>query len=209
MSADLNRQAGRWCVLGVAGFVGFAILGAFVRTMPTLSLDEAFLGESKALAWRLTECGYWQTLLPVAIVVLVAGVIWRRWLVRCIFSVASLLVSWQAADLFQRLYHRPRPEHWLMKHETAFSYPSSHVVISVAFYGLWVYFLLRSNLPPVVRQVGALLLLLLALGIAWSRLALGAHHVSDVIGSLLLGVSVVALGFALCDRLGLAVTRLE
>jgi membrane-associated phospholipid phosphatase len=209
MSTDLNRQAARWLALGVVSLAGFAILGEVVRTMRTLSLDEAFLGQSTAVAWRFTECGYWQALLPVAIVVLLAGVIWRRWLLCCIFSVASLLVSWQCADLFQRLYRRPRPEHWLIKHETAFSYPSSHVVIAVAFYGLWAYLLLRSDLSPVVRRVGALLLLLLGLGIAWSRLALGAHHVTDVIGSLFLGMSVVALGFALCGRLGLGVTGLE
>ena len=48
-----------------------------------------------------------------------------------------------------------------------------------------------------VRTVVAPLLALWACGIIWSRLALGAHYVTDLIGGVLLGTTALALATAI------------
>jgi undecaprenyl-diphosphatase len=132
------------------------------------------------------------------------GLIKREWLVRAIVPIPLTIVAWQLADFFQRHYHRARPAHWFVKHEHAFSYPSSHAAIAIAFYALWGVMLWRSELPARTRAVGAACLAVLTIGIIWSRLALGAHYVTDVLGGALLAAGVTLLALGLLAAFGIS-----
>ncbi len=87
----------------------------------------------------------------------------------------------------------------MVKHEVTFSYPSSHAAIAIGFYGLWAAPLYFSDLPKPVRAIGGLLLAILAAAIRWSRLALGAHYLTDIAGGVLLGLTAAALCAAFCN----------
>jgi undecaprenyl-diphosphatase len=87
------------------------------------------------------------------------------------------------------LFARPRPLHWLVHHESGFSYPSGHAVTAVVFYGGLAALVASSSLPAGIRRIVALALIGWGVGIAWSRVALGAHNASDVLGGLLFGVT--------------------
>jgi undecaprenyl-diphosphatase len=63
----------------------------------------------------------------------------------------------------------------------------------MGFYGLLALMIFASDLPKTTRNVAGSLPVLLALGICWSRLALGAHYVTDLLGGTLLGMVVACL----------------
>jgi undecaprenyl-diphosphatase len=84
----------------------------------------------------------------------------------------------------------------VVRHEMAFSYPSSHAAISFGFYGLWAAIVWRSEFSRSARIVVPLLLLALVLGTCWSRLALGAHYLTDVIGGALLACALLSAAMA-------------
>jgi undecaprenyl-diphosphatase len=149
------------------------------------------------IAWWLTWSCYVDVLVPVAIVLLVVA--WRvpAWRSRIILSVVVLLLCWRGADFFQHVFSRPRQLDWVVKHETSFSYPSSHATIATGFYAFWALMLAGSELPRTIRRVASSLLVLLALAICWARLALGAHYVTDLIGGALLGVAIVSVALAI------------
>jgi membrane-associated phospholipid phosphatase len=156
----------------------------------------AIQGHSALVAWWLTWSCYVYVLVPIAVALL--AIAWRvpSWRARSIFSAIVLLLCWQGADFFQHYFMRPRRLDWVVKHETAFSYPSSHAAIAVGFYLLWAGMLYASELPPRPRTIAAGSLLVLAVAICWSRLALGAHYLTDVAGGALLAAALVAAAFA-------------
>jgi membrane-associated phospholipid phosphatase len=71
----------------------------------------------------------------------------------------------------------------------------------VLVYWLWAWFIWNSDLPQRVRVVVAPLLVLWGCGVIWSRLALGAHYVTDLIGGMLLAATALALASAIRDLL--------
>jgi membrane-associated phospholipid phosphatase len=184
----------------VIAFVLFLELGFYVKAhgepLGFVTWEQALLNHSTLIAWWLTWACYPYVLVPLAIVL--AIVAWRvpAWRERIVFSLVLLVVCWQGADLFQHLFARPRPMHWVVKHETAFSYPSSHAAIATGFYGLWAALIAASALPRALRVTAAWLIFALALGICWSRLALGAHYVTDLLGGALLAIAAVAAASA-------------
>ena len=187
----------RYRLIAVAAvpFALFLILGHAVDRAPDpgwlMFAEIQWVGAGAAVAWPLTWLGWIDVLAPLSILLLLAAGRWRAWRSRNIFAVMSLLVAWQAAAVFQRVFARPRRLDWIVKHEMTFSYPSSHAAVTTAFYLLLALFIARSTLPG--RAWIASLLALLGVAIMWSRLALGAHYLTDIIGGILLGATVVTV----------------
>lgn len=129
-----------------------------------------------------------------AIVLAVRVPAWRG---RVLFSVLTTLVTWQVSDFLKELFHRPRPEYWYLIHEPSYAYPSGHAMFALLVYGLWSWFVWNSDLPRGVRLVLSPLLALWALGVIWSRLALGAHWPTDLAGGLLLGTTALSIASAI------------
>ncbi|MEO6990307.1 MAG: phosphatase PAP2 family protein, partial [Candidatus Baltobacteraceae bacterium] len=178
-------------------------LGAVVSSRPPsvvdLSLAGFFFGQATPVALGLTRAGLFPTYVALCILSLVFGAFYRAWLPRAIIAIVALVVAWQVSDLFKFAFHRPRMDHWLGVHETSYSYASGHAVLALTFWGIWVYYLRSSGLAPRVRVVLGSAIALLVLGIGWSRLALGAHYASDVLGGYALGGAFVCCAVAV-DR---------
>ena len=110
------------------------------------------------------------------------------------------------AELLHRVtaasFDRPRPA-WqsAAHHLSSPSYPSGHVTGAAALVGATLVTIKmltrRANLRRLWYVVGALLVIL----IAYDRLALGRHYVTDVIGALLLGGGTVLIGLVLYSPL--------
>ena len=190
----------RYIVIAVVVFACFVALGmAVVRNGEPPALfawQESLVNHSTLIAWWLTWSCYIYVLAPIAAVLLIVAWLAPAWRARIIFSVVMLLLCWRGADFFQHFFARPRPLDWVVKHETSYSYPSSHTTIAIGFYALWALMLYRSELPLGVCRVAAFLLALFAIAICWARLALGAHYVTDLVGGALLAVALVSATLA-------------
>jgi membrane-associated phospholipid phosphatase len=159
--------------------------------------ERLLLDHSTLVAWWLAWSCYLYVMIPIAVGLLIVAWFAPTWRVRILFSIAMLLLCWRGADLFQHLFARPRRLDWVVKHEAAFSYPSTHAAIATGFYALWAAMLYASELPRWVRGVSASLLAILAIAICWSRLALGAHYLTDLAGGALLALAIVSAALAI------------
>lgn len=100
-------------------------------------------------------------------------------------------------QLGKRTFDRARPLQVAYYPETGYSFPSGHSATAMAMYGLLSYWFIRG-----VRRhrwlIGAgAACLILAVG--FSRIYLGVHFLSDVLGGYLLGICWIILGIVLTE----------
>ncbi len=204
MTATKPRSGGRPAVvrflaIALVAAILYAGLGLAVSHVPPFGIDplaRPLAGHAQKLAYILTESCYWYVLLAYGIAGIVLAVFSPRWRPRVIYTIPTMLVTWQLSDFLKNLFRRPRPDYWVLIHEPTYSYSSGHAMFALVVYGLWAWFVWNSDLPRPLRLVLAPLLALWAGGIVWSRLALGAHYPTDLIGGVLLGTTTLALAAA-------------
>ncbi|HEV3086419.1 MAG TPA: phosphatase PAP2 family protein [Candidatus Elarobacter sp.] len=201
-------RAFRYFALAVISGTLYALLGNHVSHLPPHGIDlagRALAGQAPRLALIFTASCWWPTLLTFAIVAIVVAVRYPAWRERVIFAIPTTLVTWQISDALKNVFHRPRPGYWILIHEPSFAYSSGHAMFAVLVYWLWAWFMWNSGLPYRVRIVVAPLLALWGCGVIWSRLALGAHYATDLIGGVLLAVTALSLASAIREALRLRV----
>jgi len=173
-------------------------LGYVIKEHPLLKID---LVGSRALAvyrpsWLtaamrfITDLGYFKTgsiVIIIAAAVLAANKYYRLALLILLSTAAAL---W--ADIFKYIFARPRPNVELLGfnpiHASGWSYPSGHATFSAAVYGFMIIIIIlkvKSNKKYFIAALPTLLLI----AILFSRVYLGAHFFTDVIGGLFLGLA--------------------
>ncbi|MCS0636960.1 phosphatase PAP2 family protein [Streptomyces sp. LP05-1] len=147
--------------------------------------------------------------------------VWDPWTLRALVAGAVVWLWWQGERLLavwaagvmaagavvqqvlKALVGRERP-HWPDPVDTAHfaAYPSGHAMTAVVGCGLLLWLLARHGRGPGSRawRVAAVLSALSAAGVGLTRLYLGVHWPSDVLGGWLLGALVLAAGISWYER---------
>ncbi|GAC1307567.1 MAG: hypothetical protein NVS2B3_16780 [Vulcanimicrobiaceae bacterium] len=154
-----------------------------------------------AFALFLTRAARYPTYVTICALALGFGIVRRAYLRPASLLVATVLAAWLASDAFKALFRRARPEYFYSIHETSGSYASGHATLALACYGFIAYVAWHSSLDLRYKRVVAIAAGIWTLGIGWSRLALGAHYPSDLLGGYLLAIGVLAVSTAAYDRI--------
>ena len=152
------------------------------------------LFRSAAMTWfmlALTELGspivLWIICVGSALIALARGN--RRLAVTLMLAIAGTgLLSF----ILKTTIGHARPTDALIAAREA-SFPSGHMLSGAVVYGLFASLLLNSGVRRTARAMGTALLLLLVVGIGISRVYLGVHWPSDLLGSLALAMVCLAL----------------
>ncbi len=90
--------------------------------------------------------------------------------------------------LMKHMFLRARPSFPLhLVSEDSYSFPSGHAFISLVFYGLLMYFVIRHEYTLRAKILTCLASGLFIFAVGFSRLYLGVHWPSDVLGSWAIG----------------------
>ena len=112
----------------------------------------------------------------------------RRDLVGAVLAGALPLAGWGMGSALKAVVDRPRPD-WAVVVEDGAGYPSNHALTSWLLWVCVAYVLARHHpLRARFAAAGAVP----AVAVACSRVGLGVHHASDLVGSWLLGLAVLA-----------------
>ncbi len=125
------------------------------------------------------------------LVLVVSLVCWyRKYLSEALWLIInSALIAGVGNYLIKFAFQRPRPSVPHLVTETHFSFPSGHAMGSMLFYGTLIVVLpiLISN--PRLRLAAQFLLGLLILLVGISRIYVGVHYPTDILGGYLLGAA--------------------
>jgi membrane-associated phospholipid phosphatase len=211
MMPPAHLRVMRPLAIALVAAVLYAALGAAVSHVPPHGIDlagRALAGQAQHLALLFTRSCLWYSLLVLGAVAIGVAIRFPAWRPRVVYATATTLITWQVSDALKNAFRRPRPDYWRLIHEPTFSYSSGHAMFAVLVFWLWAWFIWNSGLPRGVRTVAAVLFALWGCGVIWSRLALGAHYVSDLAGGVLLAVTALgiasAIGALVRDRRGRA-----
>lgn len=196
-----GKTARMWPTLGSACALLLAALTAAVYRAPEVlaPVDAAALAAGQPLQTyagvqvflAITALGGGVGIIAVAIGFGYLARLSTAQVIRLTFTLTTVAV---ACRVVKALTERARPEAVLwLEPLSAFSFPSAHAASALALYGF-----IAAHLYARSRSfVLASLPLLIALLVGASRVVLGAHHVSDVIGGFLLAGAVLSAAFLL------------
>jgi undecaprenyl-diphosphatase len=178
-----------------AGIVGTLLLYVLAWAYPTFPGDEGALMRFQALrtGW-LDETAIWfanlgliSVFMPGAVALMACLAIARRY-ADIVMVFGGLAVIGVGSGL-KILVDRPRPEYQIIEPmEAGLSFPSGHSLLAVILGGVLVYLVGQWVRPLFLRRVIQAALILVVIGMGASRVYLGVHWPSDVIGSYVLGM---------------------
>ena len=105
----------------------------------------------------------------------------------------NLVIITGLNQLLKRILHRPRPTEYRIIQETGYSFPSGHSMISMAFYGYLIYLIYKNVKNKYIKWISISLLSILICLIGISRIYLGVHYTSDVLGGFLISISYLVI----------------
>ena len=108
-----------------------------------------------------------------------------------IFS--NLVIVTILNQLLKGILQRPRPTEYRIIEETGYSFPSGHSMISMAFYGYLIYLIYKYVKNKYIKCISIAVLSLLICTIGISRIYLGVHYTSDVLGGFLISISYLVI----------------
>ena len=98
------------------------------------------------------------------------------------------------------MIQRPRPSGFNIINESGYSFPSGHSMVSTAFYGFIIYLVYKNVKNKWLKITLMISLFLLIIMICISRIYLGVHYASDVIGGFCISVSYLMIFIMIVPR---------
>ena len=187
----LGVLLGLGVLTAIAGIVVRAWAPGFdVQTMQVIASHRD--STVTTIAGIVSDAGSFALLAPLS----VAFLLLRRWK-RPADDIALLVIAAGSAVLpivVKLIVARPRPTFEQLNALKSLSFPSEHTTQAAAIY-LTIAILLSRGLDRGWRALAIVLAIVIAVGVAWSRVYLGVHYPTDVAAGLLLGWSWALLVF--------------
>lgn len=195
----------KWIILGLT--LLFVILTVLVKTnlietfdnyfynLVTIKVNDTFTNIYKVI----TFLGSTEFIVSLCVFFLVLFIILKKkniGLAICGVLIISTLVN----NLIKIIVMRERPEVLAFVTEHSYSFPSGHTMASVSMYGFLLYLVLRSNLNQKIRILLSSILTVLPILVALSRVYLGAHFMSDVIGAFIVSIILLLIETYYIDK---------
>lgn len=178
--------------------VGFLALSLFIARFPTTLLDEHF--SEKIQSYQnptlstIMELISWFGYSPGSIIMVALASLgfllfkYKREALFMLFTAFAGLVS----TIFKVMVNRPRPSEPLVhvfKKASQQSFPSGHVLFYIVYFGMLTLLMIQlKDIPKIIRVIISVISLFLIFTIPFSRIYLGAHWFTDVVGGALMGI---------------------
>lgn len=112
----------------------------------------------------------------------------------------NTILTVSSNQILKHIICRPRPDHIRLITEHGYSFPSGHSMIAVCLYGLLIYLINKKIKNKILRIIITIFLITLIIGIGISRIYVGVHYPSDVLGGYLLSLSILIFNITIVNK---------
>ncbi len=112
----------------------------------------------------------------------------------------NLAISYTLNSIIKLIVARPRPNVLPLVYEEGYSFPSGHAMVCTAFYGFLIYITYKNVKNKFLKNaiIYGLNLLIFLIGI--SRIYLGVHYATDVLGGFIIGIVYLVLFIIIINK---------
>ncbi len=110
-----------------------------------------------------------------------------------IFIVSTFAIAGLLSTIMKYLVGRGRPVGVAIIEEVGYSFPSAHTMLSLVVYGMAIYLILKLMKNKPLKIVLSILLFIVIISVALSRVYLGVHFMTDIFGGWILGFFVLVV----------------
>ena len=194
---EITKKNFKWLVLFIA-LIGFLALAEDVFNKEIMNGD--IIGYKIISTFLISDCAtpiakfitnFGGAIFLITLTVILVILIKNKKIGLSIFS--NLVIITVLNQLLKRILQRPRPTEFRIIEETGYSFPSGHSMVSMAFYGYLIYLIYKYVENRYVKWISIVLLSILICSIGVSRIYLGVHYTSDVLGGFLVSISYLIL----------------
>lgn len=207
LAAAIKRTGNLTTALGLVLIIGFVVAGitswVFTELAETVQAGATLALDDSVLNWMATHQSPMATTvalevtsLGTATVVIMMTVVAGMFLAiddhrRSAILLVAATIGGLALNLLLKLhYHRPRPHIFPWEtHVVSSSFPSGHAMNAVIVYGTIAYLAARLTRRRSVRAITQILAIIVIIAICTSRVYLGVHYPSDVLGGTIIGAA--------------------
>ena len=112
----------------------------------------------------------------------------------------NLVAVFLTSQVFKLIFRRARPDGLSLVSASGYSYPSGHTMVSTAYFTFIVYLLCKRIKNKLVKTLLIVFSTIMILLIGFSRVYLGVHYFSDVIGGFLLGIGYLMIYLKIINK---------
>lgn len=183
-------------------FIAYAVSSKDVLTFDTVIREWVYERRSpvlNAVFITITYMGNWQTVIGVGLIMLILPRLRKPIGVPLTAAAIGSTVIYKAAKM---IFQRPRPDIAVrLITEGGYSFPSGHSMNCIVFYGMLIYLVRKYCHNKKIADVLTALLTLLIAGIGFSRIYVGVHFPTDVLGGWSLGIAVLVTEIIILEKI--------
>ena len=190
--------------IGLLCFIGFIAITILVLTNNITTFDNniyqlVYGHHNQYLDFFFTHFTHIGDTIPVMIIATILLWLFKKWKDR-ILIILSLVLTVIVNQALKYLIARPRPplERRLVK-QGGYSFPSGHSMVSLCIYGVLIYFAMTKIQNKLLKAVIVVILTGIILLIGISRIYVGVHYPSDVLGGYLLTIVIIISSISLLN----------
>jgi undecaprenyl-diphosphatase len=150
------------------------------------------------LAWTNLGSTWLVLLFAVVVGIVLAFRRWNYWLRRLVWSVPACMLS---VEVVKHLFQRPRPivSHPLLELAT-YSFPSGHAASATVLYGFLAILICSFTQKTICQTLIWSAAVALIASVAFTRIYLGVHYLTDVAGGVILGAAWLSVSRVIVSR---------
>ena len=114
---------------------------------------------------------------------------------KLILFITIPIVAYIVNCILKNLFKRPRPiyELQLYVHPKSYSFPSSHTLITTALFGISIFLINKHIKNKLLKMILIIFCILWILFVGFSRIWLGVHNPTDILGAYLAGFIIILI----------------